>query len=147
MLKQNANEGCNNCATVVQVLQDLFLRFIACFILLVIAPLSTPLAVLEKKAEYDEGHNCFKSRLLFERQCSFVSIYIERRSCPQTTGRCWHTAWTWNAPDVDDRRAGATENTPTRRRPWKRTVGSRPRRKMAPRSADRDSWRPRRPRR
>jgi len=29
-LKQNANEGCNNCASV--------LSFIACFILLVIAP-------------------------------------------------------------------------------------------------------------
>ena len=36
-LKQDANEGCNRCATVVQVLQDLFLCFIACFILLVIA--------------------------------------------------------------------------------------------------------------
>jgi len=33
-LKQNANEGCNSCATVVKVLQD----FIACFILLVIVP-------------------------------------------------------------------------------------------------------------
>ena len=38
-LKQNANEGCNSCATVVQVLQDLFyvllhaLCFIACFML------------------------------------------------------------------------------------------------------------------
>jgi len=37
-LKQNTNEGCNSCATVVQVLQDLC--FIACFSLLVIAPLA-----------------------------------------------------------------------------------------------------------
>jgi len=36
-LKQNANEGCNSCATVV------VLCFIACFILLVIAPLTHPL--------------------------------------------------------------------------------------------------------
>jgi len=34
-LKQNANEGCNSCAT---VLAGLVLSFIACFILLVIAP-------------------------------------------------------------------------------------------------------------
>jgi len=33
-LKQNANEGCNSCAS----LAGLVLRFIACFILLVIAP-------------------------------------------------------------------------------------------------------------
>jgi len=39
-LKQNANDGCNSCATVVQVLHaGLVLCFIACFILLVIAPL------------------------------------------------------------------------------------------------------------
>ena len=38
-LKQNADEGCNSRATVVQVLQDLFLSFIVCFILLLIAPL------------------------------------------------------------------------------------------------------------
>jgi len=37
-LKQNANESCNSCAIVVQVLQDLFC-FIASFILLVIGPL------------------------------------------------------------------------------------------------------------
>ena len=41
-LKQNANAGCNSCAAVVQVLQDLFYVFSACFILLVIAPLITP---------------------------------------------------------------------------------------------------------
>jgi len=34
-LKQNANEGCNSCAS----LAELVLCFIACFILLVIAPL------------------------------------------------------------------------------------------------------------
>jgi len=34
-LKQNANEGCNSCAS----LAELVLSFIACFILLVIAPL------------------------------------------------------------------------------------------------------------
>jgi len=34
-LKQNANEGCNSCAS----LAGLVLCFIACFILLVIAPL------------------------------------------------------------------------------------------------------------
>jgi len=34
-LKQNANEGCNSCAS----LAGLVLSFIACFILLVIAPL------------------------------------------------------------------------------------------------------------
>jgi len=34
-LKQNPNEGCNNCAS----LAELALSFIACFILLVIAPL------------------------------------------------------------------------------------------------------------
>jgi len=33
-LKQNANEGCNSCASLV----GLVLSFIACFILLVIAP-------------------------------------------------------------------------------------------------------------
>jgi len=33
-LKQNANEGCNSCAS----LAGLVLSFIACFILLVIAP-------------------------------------------------------------------------------------------------------------
>jgi len=33
-LKQNANEGCNSCASVA----GLVLSFIACFILLVIAP-------------------------------------------------------------------------------------------------------------
>ena len=42
-LKRNADEGCYSCATVVQLLQDFVLcfivRFIACFILLVIAPL------------------------------------------------------------------------------------------------------------
>jgi len=38
-LKQNANEGCNSCATVVQVC------FIACFVLLVIAPLAALVAV------------------------------------------------------------------------------------------------------
>jgi len=36
-LKQNANEGCNSCASL-EVLQDSFLCFIARFILLVIAP-------------------------------------------------------------------------------------------------------------
>ena len=36
-LKQNANEGCNSCAS----LAGLVLCFIACFILLVIAPLDT----------------------------------------------------------------------------------------------------------
>jgi len=36
MLKQNANEGCNSCAS----LAGLVLCFIACFILLVIAPLA-----------------------------------------------------------------------------------------------------------
>jgi len=35
-LKQNANEGCNNCAC----LAGLVLYFIACFILVVIAPLA-----------------------------------------------------------------------------------------------------------
>jgi len=35
-LKQNANEGCNSCAS----LAGLVLSFIACFILLVIAPLT-----------------------------------------------------------------------------------------------------------
>jgi len=35
-LKQNANEGCNSCAG----LAGLVLSFIACFILLVIAPLA-----------------------------------------------------------------------------------------------------------
>ena len=35
-LKQNANEGCNSCAS----LAGLVLCFIACFILLVIAPLT-----------------------------------------------------------------------------------------------------------
>jgi len=35
-LKQNANEGCNSCAS----LAGLVLCFIACFILLVIAPLN-----------------------------------------------------------------------------------------------------------
>jgi len=35
-LKQNANEGCNSCAS----LSGLVLSFIACFILLVIAPLT-----------------------------------------------------------------------------------------------------------
>jgi len=34
-LKQNANEGCNSCASLAGVV----LSFIACFILLVIAPL------------------------------------------------------------------------------------------------------------
>jgi len=34
-LKQNANEGCNSCAS----LAGLVLSFVACFILLVIAPL------------------------------------------------------------------------------------------------------------
>jgi len=39
-LKQNANEDCNSCATVVQVLQDLIvLSFIERFVLFVIAPL------------------------------------------------------------------------------------------------------------
>ena len=36
-LKQNANEGCNSCASVA----GLVLCFIACFILLVIAPIPT----------------------------------------------------------------------------------------------------------
>jgi len=36
-LKQNANEGCNSCAS----LAGLVFSFIACFILLVIAPLGT----------------------------------------------------------------------------------------------------------
>jgi len=36
-LKQNANEGCNSCAS----LAGLVLSFIACFILLVIAPLAS----------------------------------------------------------------------------------------------------------
>jgi len=36
-LKQNANEGCNSCAS----LAGLLLCFIACFILLVIAPLQS----------------------------------------------------------------------------------------------------------
>jgi len=41
-LNQNANEGCNSCATVVQVLQDLFyvLLHVLFYFLLVIAPLS-----------------------------------------------------------------------------------------------------------
>ena len=38
-LKQNANEGCNSCAS----LAGLVLCFVACFILLVIAPLRTDL--------------------------------------------------------------------------------------------------------
>jgi len=35
MLKQNANDGCNSCASLV----GLVLSFIACYILLVITPL------------------------------------------------------------------------------------------------------------
>jgi len=50
-LKQNANEGCNSCAS----LAGLVLSFIACFILLVIAPLykeSTKRKLLEKDPYY-----------------------------------------------------------------------------------------------
>jgi len=41
MLKQNANEGCNSCAS----LAGFVLSFITCFILLVIAPLEERLVV------------------------------------------------------------------------------------------------------
>jgi len=50
VLKQNANEGCNSCAS----LAGLVLFFIACFILLVIAPLSiTPVRHCVK---WSQGH-------------------------------------------------------------------------------------------
>jgi len=42
-LKQNANEGCNSCAS----LAGLVLSFIACFILLVIAPLGEQLFLVK----------------------------------------------------------------------------------------------------
>jgi len=38
MLKQNANEGCNSCASVAGLVLSFIACFIACFILLVIAP-------------------------------------------------------------------------------------------------------------
>jgi len=41
-LKQNANQGCNSCAS----LAGLVLSFIACFILLVIAPLEWDFSLL-----------------------------------------------------------------------------------------------------
>jgi len=41
--KQNANEGCNSCAS----LSGLVLCFIACFILLVIAPLYVLMIILK----------------------------------------------------------------------------------------------------
>jgi len=39
-LKQNANEGCNSCASLAGLVLSLIVCFIACFTLLVIAPLA-----------------------------------------------------------------------------------------------------------
>ena len=48
-LKQNASEGCNSCAS----LAGLVLSFVACFILLVIAPLQHLFAVLQRQLYVD----------------------------------------------------------------------------------------------
>jgi len=51
-LKQNANEGCNSCAS----LAGLVLSFIACFVLLVIAPLvSAACAAVSTSDDVDRG--------------------------------------------------------------------------------------------
>jgi len=39
-LKQNANEGCNTCASLAGLVLSFIVCFIVCFILLVIAPLT-----------------------------------------------------------------------------------------------------------
>jgi len=61
MLKQNANEGCNSCAS----LAGLVLSFIACLILLVIAPLFTKRVGNFAIALAHTGAGVFKFVLIF----------------------------------------------------------------------------------
>ena len=65
-------------ATVVQVLQDLFLSFIACFILLVIAPLLT-------ERVPDDGHH---GRGAAHFLASFIAVVIYRVGQKKVNPKC-----------------------------------------------------------
>jgi len=62
-LKQNANEGCNSCAS----FAGLVLGFIACFILLVIAPLASAPSLLTFRA--------YRSRSKFKVKTAVLKIF------------------------------------------------------------------------